>query len=302
MKYLPLLSLFFLFFSCREAPKRANEKPLLVCTTGMVADAVKTIVGDVATVRALMGPGVDPHLFKATQSDLTALMDADAIFYNGLHLEGKMGEILEKLGRQKPVIAVGEGLPKSMLINSTTYADAHDPHVWFDVAMWAQVVQFTTQELIKLYPQHRTAFTESGERYVLNLMELDAAIKKQIELIPEEQRVLVTAHDAFTYFGRAYGIEVRGLQGISTVSEYGLRDVANLVNYLTENKIKAVFVESSVPRKSLEAVVEGCSKRGHNVVIGGTLFSDAMGSPDTEEGTYVGMVRHNVNTIMLALR
>jgi len=297
-----LLSLAAVSCSTRNAGEdRAGGIDKIVCTTGMIADAVQHVVGNHAEVEALMGPGVDPHLYKATQGDLQRLNRADAIFYNGLHLEGKMGEVLEKLGRLKPVIPVGEAIPESELINTTSYAGAYDPHLWFDVALWSEVVAYIGEKMQELDPEHAAEYEENARRYQQELLALDQRIGKQIATITEQQRVMITAHDAFEYFGRAYGIKVRGLQGISTLSEYGLKDVTDLVDFIVGRKIRAVFVESSVPRKALEAVVEGCAGKGHKVKIGGTLFSDAMGAAGTPEGTYVGMVQHNVRTIVESL-
>lgn len=279
------------------------EGPLqIVCTTGMIGDAMARVAGDRAEVVSLMGPGVDPHLYKATQGDLRKLNQADVVFFNGLHLEGKMGEVLEKVGRLKPVIALGDSLPSQRLINSTNYASAYDPHIWFDVALWSEAVGRATQTLAKLDTAHRNQYLEGYATFQKELEALDGEVTRQIQEIPEEQRILITAHDAFEYFGKAYDIEVRGLQGISTVSEFGLKDISNLVNLIVDRSIKAVFVESSVPRKSLEAVVEGCAQRGHKTIIGGTLYSDAMGAASTPAGTYPGMVRANVQTIVSALK
>ena len=285
-------------------PEAANDDGRLkiVCTTGMIGDALSIVAGENAEVEWLMGPGVDPHLYKATQGDLRLLTQADAIFYNGLHLEGKMGEILEKVGRQKPTVPVAAGVDSSRLVNSTDYADAYDPHLWFDVALWSRAVAYATQKLIRLDPEHAEAYQRRSQRYLAQLDSLDATVRTRIATIPAGQRVLITAHDAFTYFGLAYDIEVRGLQGISTVSEYGLRDISELVNFIVDRNIKAVFVESSVPARSLEAVVEGCQQRGHEISIGGTLYSDAMGEAGSPEGTYLGMVDHNVEVIVEALR
>jgi manganese/zinc/iron transport system substrate-binding protein len=282
--------------------KAEDGKLNIVATTGMIADALENIVGDHANVEVLMGPGVDPHLYKATQGDLKRLTEADAIFYNGLHLEGKMGEVLKKLGRLKPVVAVGDQLPKEVLINSTDYASAYDPHVWFDVSLWSQVVEITRQQMGQIDEVHAETYQQNAKDYQESLDSLHDWVTSAIQMVPERQRVLITAHDAFEYFGRAYGIEVRGLQGISTVSEFGLRDVTELVDFISSRGIKAVFVESSVPAKALEAVVEGVEQRGHNTKIGGTLYSDAMGAQGTDAGTYAGMVRSNVNTIVNALR
>ena len=280
----------------------SKEKLQIVCTTGMIGDAIQRIAGDRAQVTTLMGPGVDPHLYKATQGDLRKLSEADLIFFNGLHLEGKMIEILDKLGRLKPVVAFADSLPESRLINSTNYANAFDPHIWFDVALWSEAITNVVNTMARLDSGYSDHYKKNGTAFNTLLKTLDQDVRQRILDIPESQRILITAHDAFAYFSNAYGMEVRGLQGISTVSEYGLRDISDLVKLITERKIKAIFVESSVSEKSLEAVVEGCAKRGFETRIGGTLFSDAMGAAGTPEGTYPGMVRANLNTIVSALK
>lgn len=292
--------LSFLLIACSQPSK--NEAPLIVCTTGMIGDAVKHLMGDSVEVKVLMGPGVDPHLYKATQGDITALNDADVIVYNGLHLEGKMVGIFEKLGRLKTTISVGEALDKTRLINNTDFVGAEDPHIWFDVALWASAWEEVARDLQKAFPDQATLINSNLKNYLEQLNELDEFTKNQIALIPDSQRVMITAHDAFKYFGRAYGMQVRGLQGISTAAEYGLQDVSELVKFITTHKIKALFVESSVPKKSIEAVIEGCQQLGHNVQLGGELFSDAMGAANTPEGTYIGMVKHNVEVITKALK
>lgn len=290
--------MLMLLVSCQPSAPKQDGK-YFVCTTGMIQDAVARVAGPEARVEALMGPGVDPHLYKATQGDLSRLTEADMVFYNGLHLEGKMGEVLEKLGRQKPVVAVAESLDSSLLLQAD---GAYDPHVWFDVDLWSKVVLAIGASLAAQYPDEAAGYQERAAAYASELQALHEEVKASIASIPEAQRVLITAHDAFGYFGRAYQIEVRGLQGISTISEFGLRDVTDLVRFLTEKRIKAVFVESSIPARSVEAVVEGCAAQGHQVAIGGTLYSDAMGAAGSPEGTYTGMVQHNVQTIVSALK
>lgn len=263
----------------------------------MIADMMQHIAGDSADVEALMHPGVDPHLYKASQGDLRKLLDADFIFYNGLHLEGKLGSILAKQKRVKPVIAVGEGLPGLISINESTY----DPHIWFDVSLWKAATRHAMQQLAALDSSNAAYYRANAQDYISQLDTLDAWVHAQINTIQPRRRVLITAHDAFSYFGRAYGVEVRGLQGISTLSEFGLQDVSALVDYIVDHQIPAVFVESSVSDRSLKAVLAGVQQRGRTVHIGGSLFSDAMGAPGTPEGTYIGMVKHNVNTIVKAL-
>jgi manganese/zinc/iron transport system substrate-binding protein len=281
----------------------SSDGPIQVtATTGMVGDIVKNVGGERVNVTTLMGPGVDPHLYKASQGDIGKLDQADLIFYNGLYLEGNLGDILSKLSDEKPVVAVAESIPEEKLKADEEDADKPDPHVWFDVRLWMEAVKVVEEELVKADPDHQEAYRQRSQSYLEELEALDQYVREQIETIPEEQRVLVTAHDAFAYFGDAYGIEVVGLQGINTASEYGLRDVQRMVDRIVEQKIKAVFIESSVPKRSIEAVVKGAEQRGHEVQIGGELFSDAMGAEGTEEGTYIGMVRHNVDTIVSALR
>ncbi|MBB3108441.1 manganese/zinc/iron transport system substrate-binding protein [Paenibacillus phyllosphaerae] len=272
----------------------------ITTTTGMIADVAANIGGAYVDVTGLMGSGVDPHLYKATQGDIRKLDDADIIFFNGLHLEGKMTEMFDKMAEKKTVVAVSEQLPESAL--RTDGSGVHDPHIWFNVRNWISAAEVIRDTLMEQDPEHADAYRTQAEAYLAELEQLDTYVSEQIASIPEADRVLVTAHDAFGYFGDAYGIQVMGLQGISTASEYGSKDVANLRDYLVDNKIKAVFVESSVPKKSIEAVIEGAAKLGHEVKIGGELFSDALGPSGTEEGTYIGMVRHNVDTIAAALK
>lgn len=279
-----------------------DDRIAITTTTGMIEDAARNVGGEHVTVEALMGPGVDPHLYKATQGDLGRLTSADVVFFNGLHLEGKMVDILEKLGSRRPVVAVADGIPEGELRSPPEFKGSHDPHIWFDVKLWGHAVRRIAEELRTVDPEHAADYDRNAAAYLARLDSLDAWVRAEIATIPAERRVLITAHDAFGYFGRAYEIEVRGLQGISTVSEFGLSDVNSLVDLIVERKIKAVFVESSVPKRSIEAVVAGVRSRGHDVQIGGQLFSDAMGDAGTPEGTYIGMVSANVRTIASALR
>ncbi len=264
----------------------------------MLADMVKHIVGDSATVRAIMQPGVDPHLYKASLGDLKHIVDADYLIYNGLGLEGRLARILHKQAAVKPVISVGDSLQENLLHRGTVY----DPHIWFDVSLWCEATLAAAEALSQLSPPHRAYYMQNAQAYAGLLDSLDRWVRHEIQTIPPERRVLITAHDAFGYFGRAYGIEVRGLQGISTISEFGLRDVTDLVDFVAERDIPAIFVETSVSDRSLRAVMAGARDRGHPLHIGGQLYADAMGDPTTEAGTYIGMVTHNVNTIVAALR
>ncbi|WP_187262312.1 metal ABC transporter solute-binding protein, Zn/Mn family [Pontibacter beigongshangensis] len=303
----PLLLLLLMFcLSCKQVDTRGKiapgERLRVVTTTGILKDAVQNIAGDVADVQAIMGSGVDPHLYKATQGDLELLTEAHVIVYNGLHLEGKMGEVLERLSRFKSVVAATDGLTPADMRASSDFPGSYDPHVWFDVALWQKVVAYISQQLQEKDPAHAAQYQQNAAAYLKRLAVLDQFASNAIGSIPEQQRILITAHDAFGYFGDAYGIQVRGLQGISTMSEFGLQDVSSLVNFIADNKIKAVFVESSVSPKAIEAVMVGVRQKGHEIRIGGTLFSDALGDDGTPEGTYEGMVRHNVNHIVAALK
>lgn len=302
-KLLSVFVLVFLLAACGNGSTTSdNQKGNVVTTTGQIADAVKVISGDHLTVTALMGPGVDPHLYKATQSDLSKLEKAEMIFYNGLHLEGQMLEIFEQMAEQKKVLAVGETLDKKMLLADEANPSLHDPHIWFDIDLWKEVVDVIGDALIEQYPEYKEDFEANEEAYLKQLDELKLYASDRIKELPEEQRILVTAHDAFNYFGRSQGFEVRGLQGLSTDAEYGVKDVQNMVNFLVDNNIKAIFIESSVSDKAMKAVIAGAKEKGHNISIGGELFSDAMGAEGTEEGTYIGMYKHNVDTIVDALK
>ncbi len=276
-----------------------SQKPYLLATTGMIADIIKNITLDSAKIESLMGAGVDPHLYKATRQDLEKMRQAEVIFYNGLYLEGKMGEVLEKLGKQKPIYAIAKGISHQKILQEGTAAD---PHLWFDVQLWAEATEFAAEKLIEKYPQNTAYFKKNTAAYLQKLKQLDQEVKQQLQTIPKAQRVLITAHDAFGYFGKAYQVEVKALQGISTLSEFGLKDIKELVDFIVKRKIKSVFVETSIPKKSLEAVVSACQEKGHNLKIGGTLYSDAMGKEGTPEGTYIGMIRANVNTILKGLK
>lgn len=286
-----------------SGPSAAEGKIRVTTTIGQITDVVQHVGGEHVEVTGIMPSGVDPHLYKATQGDIAKFENADIIFYNGLHLEGKMTEVFEEMAKQKPTIAVGETVDESRLIRVTEDGqEVFDPHIWFDVQLWMQVTETVRDELSKLDAEHAPAYEANAAAYLDLLRELDGYAREQIASIPKAQRVLVTAHDAFGYFGKAYDIEVRGLQGISTAVEAGSKDVTDLRDYLVANKIKAVFVETSVSSRSITAVIEGAKQLGHEIVEGGTLYSDAMGEEGTVEGTYVGMVTHNVDTIVRALK
>ena len=286
----------------KRQPDAATTGKLTVVTTiGMITDIVRNVGGTHVEVTGLMGPGVDPHLYKATAGDVVRLTSAKLIFYNGLHLESKMGEILAKMTGNTKTVAVTDDVDKAHLLTPPEFEGQYDPHLWFDVTLWMKAVEKVRNTLTEIDPGHQADYDANAERYLAELAELHQYVKTQVEKVPSEQRVLVTAHDAFNYFGKAYGFEVRGLQGISTTTEAGIADVQELATFIAERRIPAIFVESSVSSRSIEAVKAAVNSKGFNVKIGGQLFSDAMGTDGTPEGTYIGMVRHNIDTITAAL-
>lgn len=279
-----------------------NEAVNIVATTGMIADAARVIGGDKVEVKGLMGPGVDPHLYKASAGDVALLSNADLILYNGLHLEGKMSEIFEQMKKRGiETVAVAEVIDQSALLPSPDYEGQYDPHVWFDVDLWKMVVSQMRDSLVEKDPENADVYNSNAGEYLAELTELNEYVETKTASLPENKRVLITAHDAFNYFGNGYGFEVKGLQGISTDAEAGTADVQELAAFIVERQLPAVFVESSVPPKYIEAVQAAVKARGYNVEVGGEIYSDAMGSPGTPEGNYVGMVRHNIDTIVGAL-
>ncbi len=302
-RFINLLAATFCSALVMAAPGAKAADPLnIVATIGMVGDVVENVAGGRAKVTSLMGEGVDPHLYKATRSDVARMLRADVIFYNGLLLEGKMTDALVRVGAKgKPVFAVTELIDKSYLLHPEAFEGHSDPHVWMDPAAWIKTVRVVRERLAELDSANAEMYRKQAAAYVAELERLDTYAQKILDSVPADQRVLVTAHDAFNYFGKRYNFEVMGIQGISTESEAGLKRIEELVNVLVERKIPAVFVESTIPRRSVEALIAGAKARDHEVVIGGELFSDAMGAPGTYEGTYIGMIDHNVTTIARAL-
>ncbi len=273
----------------------------VVATVGMVADLVREVGGSYVEVQQLLGAGTDPHLYKVTRDDVQRIMQAEIVFYSGLMLEGKMIDTLVKVARSKPVYAVTESLDPALLLEPEEFAGHYDPHVWMDVAAWSACVETVRQALTDFDQAHASEYDANAQAYQQVLADLDAYGKKCLATVPTESRVLVTSHDAFNYFGRAYGLEVYGVQGISTESEAGLQQINQLVDLLVNRNVKAVFVESSVPQKNVEALASGAKSRGREVRIGGVLYSDAMGETGTYEGTYVGMLDHNITQVTRAL-
>lgn len=279
----------------------ADRRVQVTTTTGMIADLVHNVGGERVEVNGLMGPGVDPHLYKASESDVRLLENADIIFYNGLHLEAAMANVLEQLGKRQPVVAVSDGIPRDQLLGSLVYANTFDPHIWFDVALWMQTVDTVRQALSDLDPTHADIYAANAAAYLDVLEQLHSELQSLAGTLQPQQRVLITAHDAFSYFGRAYGFEVAGLQGISTADEASAADVTDLVDFIIDRQVPAIFVETSVPQRTIEAVQAAVAARGATVRLGEALFSDAMGAPDTPEGEYTGMLRHNMRTIVEGL-
>jgi manganese/zinc/iron transport system substrate-binding protein len=278
-----------------------DQKLKAVATTGMVGDAARAVAGDRAVVEVLMGPGVDPHLYRQTRADVIRLSGADVIFYNGLYLEAQLEPLLLQLAKAKPVIAVAEAAPRDRLLAHDEYKDKFDPHVWMDPELWSAAVIAIRDALSAADPDGRAVYEANAVAYLKQLERLADYARRVLASVPKEARLLVTAHDAFNYFGRAYGFEVRGVQGMSTESEAGLKAIEDLVVLLVERDIPAIFVESSVSERNVQALIEGAKARGRDVVIGGELFSDAMGPDGAYEGTYLGMIDHNVTVISRAL-
>ncbi len=286
----------------RVPPITAQEPIDVVTTIGQITDVVRKIGGERVSVQGLMGPGVDPHLYKARQSDVSRLAKADIIFYNGIHLEAKMADIFQKMSRNKKIVAVGESIPKEILLGDLNYPDLHDPHIWFDVTIWIKVAEKIKETFIEHDPVYQKEYEERANLYIEELRKLHLYVQNKSQELSKEERVLVTAHDAFRYFGRQYDFEVIGLQGISTEAQAGAKDVMDLADLISNRKIRAIFIESSVPERNIKAVQEAVKSRGWEVKIGGELFSDAMGDEGTIEGTYVGMITKNINTIVNALQ
>lgn len=302
-KNLLILAITLSFFSCKNDSKQDNGKLNVVTTTTMITDLVKNIGGEHINIQGLMGSGVDPHLYKASEGDVTKLVNADIIFYNGLHLEGKLVEVFEKMGsKTKTPIELGAVLDKSQLTGSDYFASNYDPHVWFNIAFFKQFAKKVTLVLSEKDPENAINFSKNETLFLQKLEALEQNVLATIETLAKEKRILVTAHDAFNYFGKNYGFKVVGLQGLSTATEAGVQDVQRLAAFIIENKVNAIFVESSVPKRTIEALQAAVKSKGHDVVIGGTLYSDALGNAGTVEGTYVGMFEYNVNTIVNALK
>lgn len=301
IRLLAMLSLFSLLGACKVNERDQNDEKYIVCTTSIIQNCVKEIVGEGYKVDALMGAGVDPHSYKPRPADVHMLNTAEVIVYNGVHLEGKMVELFHQLSERKTSVAVAANFPKSQFF-LTSKQGAIDPHIWFDTEDWSVGLRGVVAVLKEKYPQDSSLFEANLDRFLKRISIVTVQLKSEMLKVPREQRVLITSHDAFHYFGRTFGIKVKALQGISTTQEPGVRDVVDLVDFIVKHKVKSIFIENSVSPKAIKTVIESCKKRGQEVHIGGTLFSDALGDKTTEGNTYLGMLQHNVRTIIKGLR
>lgn len=304
VRFLLLSALLVFCVACSESSGSVKREGAIkvVTTTGIVGDLVRNIAGEAVEVTSLMGTGVDPHLYKASAGDVEKLAGADMIFYNGLHLEGKITDVLGQM-RKSGIFTVGvaEGIDKSLLVSPEEYEGYYDPHIWFDVALWKKAAKVVMEAFSVYDPENAPVYRSNAESYLRELDLLQAYIQKKIATLRPERRVLITAHDAFNYFGKGYGFEVMGLQGISTDSEASVADIKNLSKVIAEREIPAVFVETSISPRYMRALSASVKARGFDVRIGGSLYSDSMGSPGTEEGNYIGMFKSNVDTIVESL-
>lgn len=290
--------------SCRiEEEETERIGPLhIVATTGIIEDCLSEIVGDKAEVSAIMGPGTDPHIYKPTPNDVEMLDEADVIVANGFHLEGKMADMLKKYGQEKPVIFVSDGIDEKKVLKSADADDAVDPHIWFDTDLWLDGMWHVARELGKIDTASKEQFEENFEAFEDQVKEVDNWSKSMLDSIPENKRTLITSHDAFSYFGRKYAVEVKGIQGISTLSEVGLKEISDMVDFVVENQIPSIFIETSTSDKTARSILDGCKAKKYQVAIAGPLYSDALGEPDSDAGTYLGMLKANVTAIVQGLK
>lgn len=295
-----------LLFGCSPSPTQEGPAETVsirvVATTSLAADLARSVLPEVFVVEGLMGPGTDPHLYKSTQGDLKALREADALVHTGLQLEGKLGQIFEKQRSEKPVSRLSDGIPVSALIKSSGFADGYDPHFWMDPQRWADAAAQLSQDFQKAYPEHAQSIEARFQRYRAELEALDREVETAVAGLPDSARWLVTTHDAFNYFGKRYGIQVRSLQGFSTAADFGVKDVRDLVDFVIAQNIAAVFVENIVSSRSLDAVVEGCRSKGFILNLGSSLYTDALGPTGAEADTYLKMIRVNTRSIVHALQ
>lgn len=296
-----LFIIALLLSGCNES-KKDSDKLQVLTTTNILQDLVSEIGANRVEVRSLMGPGVDPHLYKASEGDVLKIYNADLIFYNGLHLEGKLTDVFFKLSSKRTIINLGDHLPAQQLISSSNFGGNYDPHVWFNVSFISQFCNIITRELSTVNPENKEYFERNNKQYQQRLENLKMNLDSLVKTLPQEKRILVTAHDAFGYFGKSFNFKVVGLQGISTATEAGVKDVRDLASFIITHDVKSIFIENSVPKRMVEALVAAVQARGKNVSIGGELYSDTLGHRGTEEGTYIGVFTYNVTTIIKALK
>lgn len=298
-----LLGLLFTFWlTISYKTQKATSKPLVVCTTTIIGDTIYQIAGDTINIEILMGPGVDPHLYKPIEQDVIKISQADIIFYNGLHLEARMGDLFEKMSSFKKTIAVSKDIPQELLIKSIGHGQFIDPHIWFDPRLWKYCIESITASLQTLSPKHYEKYQQNKIAFLNKLETTYHATYNEMLSIAPTKRILVTGHDAFSYFGQAYNCDVISLQGINTASEAGTKDVQNLINFIYNHKIPAIFVETSIPSRNIQALQQGVRARGFDVAIGDELFSDALGPISSKQGTYIGMLEYNVKAIIKGLK
>ncbi|MCM0042213.1 MAG: zinc ABC transporter substrate-binding protein [Algoriphagus sp.] len=292
-----LVLIFLLFWSCTSTSKSTRPKPLIVATTSILADGIQQLVGDKAEVLALMPAGVDPHLYKASVRDLDLLTQADLVVYHGLYLEGKMTEIFEKLAKQQALIDVSKGIPTDRLIRSGPESHSVDPHIWFDISLWSAALAYASEELQTWQPTWKLQLQANTQAYLDQLEALDQLTQVKVQELVQRKQVLVTAHDAFAYFGKAYGLPVYSLQGLSTLSEPGLRDLTELITIIQTYQVKAIFAEQTISPKALQAVARGAAAKNLMVKLAGPLYTDSLDAPNTPAGTYLGMFETNLQLI-----
>lgn len=296
-----IFSILIILLGCKVEPKKTNEKLVIVCSTSIIRDCIQEIVGDSISVESLMGPGIDPHSYNPRPSDIELLNKGNVIIYNGLHLEGKMAEQFESLKKRKTVYAVSDGIPSDKLLVTDASSQTIDPHIWFDTEIWLDGLKKIVDQLIIEYPAYKITFQSNFKAFQTKTQKQKKELRQILAQIPQKQRVLITSHDAFHYFGRSMGVEVKALQGISTTQEPGVQDAVNLVDFIVKRDIKSVFVEHSVSPKALKTIVESCKQKGHAIQVGGTLYSDALGDASSSGGTYMTMLSSNVNSIVKGL-
>ncbi|MAW66285.1 MAG: manganese transporter [Flavobacteriales bacterium] len=299
------ISIFFVIIgtaiSCNQKNISQSEKTKVICTTGVISDAISNILPLNFEVTALMGPGVDPHTYKSKASEMKALISADVIVYNGIHFESNLIDAIKELGKTGFVISLGDIVPENRLRKTTDFGTAHDPHFWHDVNLFATSIKLAGNQLSLKFPQSKTYIDSATISYSKSLLETERYVHNEIAKIPDSSRVLITAHDAFGYYGRLFGIEVKGVQGISTASDISLRGITELTDFIVERNIPSIFVENSVSEKNINSVIEGCKSKGLNISIGGTLYSDGLGDSESGANTYIKMIKKNTHSIVSAL-